>query len=110
MSIDLILTTIILLLLGIIFIKALRKIFTIILCLFFLVVIYVTFFTYEGALKFGLFVETNKIAAYKVDFKYNATKGKKSYYSLSQNKENKEFNINTMICHKYGPAIICEKD
>lgn len=109
MNIDLFLTTIAILILGIIFIKTLRKILTIVLCIIFIFGIYITFFTYEGALKFGLFVETNKISSYKVEFTNLETTLSEKYYQIDDNQYFHDQEIKYLICKHYGPTIICEK-
>ena len=104
MSLKALLTILIVLILGIIFLKAIRKLLSIALMIVLLYFFYYTLFTFPGAVKFALFRETLAFSSYKVDVtNYNEAKT----YSIDPTIKVGKYDIYEIRCEESGPVEFC---
>lgn len=107
MNLELMLTILIILLIGIVFLKAIRKILSIVFCLVLLYGFYYTFFTYNGALKLSLFREeaTLKVYSTKIGIEELDDIGSgEKYFKISSLTDSVKF----FKCQANGPVILCD--
>ena len=111
MTLEIFLAILILLLAFVIFMKMLRKIFAVLICLLLLYFIYFNFFTWEGAVKFGTFVETVNMDSYRIDIKeiYQEEKRKDFIIDPLIKSDNGEKSVKYLTCKSHGPVKLCEK-
>ncbi len=107
MTIELLLTILIILIIGIIVIKSIRKILSVCLLLVLLYFSYYIFFTYRGATKLAIFVETLSIESFKTEDNLITSDGKRifdPYLKVGKN------NIKEISCKTYKPVILCQAE
>ena len=93
------------LVIGIIFLKALRMLLSIALTIVLTHFIYYTLFTYPGAVKFGVFRQTLDLSSYKID---TSEYDKAKLYKIDPGLKIGKDTISAINCEKNGPLIICE--
>lgn len=108
MTLGTLLAIVVLLVLGIILIKAIRKILTIILTLVLIYFLCYTLMSYSGAIKLSLFASTWNFNSYRVNIDEYKSEGE---HDLSSSPiEIGKDKIVKITCKKYKPIIICETE
>ena len=108
MTLGTLLAIVVLLIIGIILIKAIRKILTVILTLVLIYFLCYTLMTYSGAIKLSLFASTWNFNSYRVYIDEYKSEGEHDLSSkpIELGKEK----IINITCKKYKPIIICEAE
>ncbi len=105
MKLDTLIVIILMLIAGIVFLKAIRKLLGIALSVLILYFAYYTFFTFPGAAKIAVFKNTFSFDSYKVDISKYSNEG---VNKISPPIYVGKYSLSKLTCTKYNPIILCD--